>query len=243
MKTAFVTGGSRGIGAAIALSLGRAGYAIALNYHQNHSAAHKVLETLQMEQIPCCLCPADVSDEAAITAAVCKAQAELGTIAVLVNNAGIAHQGLFQDTDSNTWHNLFATIVDGAYYATKAVLPAMIREKQGNIVNISSIWGLRGASCEVAYSSAKAALIGLTRSLAAEVAPSGVRVNAIAPGVIRTDMVTPLGEETITALANDTPLGRLGTPTDIANAVLFLISEKASFITGQVLTVDGGFVV
>lgn len=242
MKTAFITGGSRGIGAAVCLALGREGYAIALNYHKSHDAAREIQSQLAQEDIPCLLCPADVSDEAALTAAIYKAQQELGFVEVLVNNAGIAHQGLFQDTDSLTWRRLFATMVDGAYYASKAVLPEMIRQKRGNIINISSIWGLRAASCEVAYSSAKAALLGLTRSLAAEVAPSGIRVNAIAPGVIATDMVTPLGQETLTELAAETPLGRLGTPADIADAVSFLCSHRASFITGQVLTVDGGFV-
>ena len=132
--------------------------------------------------------------------------------------------------------------MDGAYNAIQAVLPDMIARRSGNIVNISSMWGLRGASCEVGYSATKAAIIGLTRSLAMELAPSLIRVNCVAPGVIHTDMVDKLGQETIDALREQTPLGRLGTPEDIAQAVAFLASEGASFITGQVLTADGGFI-
>ena len=141
------------------------------------------------------------------------------------------------------WHRLFAVNVDGAFHTIQAVLPRMLREKSGSIINISSIWGLRGASCEAAYSATKAALIGLTRSLAQELAPSNIRVNCIAPGVILTDMVRVLGEETLSLLAEQTPMGRLGTPEDIARLAAFLAGDGASFITGQVMTADGGFIV
>ena len=165
-----------------------------------------------------------------------------GPISVLVNNAGVAGQALFQDVTDALWERYFAVNLNGARNTIQAVLPHMLHEKAGVIVNISSIWGQHGASCEVTYSCTKHALIGLTRSLAMELAPSGIRVNCVAPGVIDTDMVQVLGPEVLHDLAEQTPLGRLGTPQDIANAVAFLVSEKASFITGQVLTVDGAFV-
>ena len=165
----------------------------------------------------------------------------LGPVTLLVNNAGISSQEQFQDLSDAAWERYFAVNVTGARNAILAVLPHMLSEKSGCIVNLSSIWGLRGASCEVAYACTKAALIGLTRSLAAELAPSGIRVNAVAPGCIETDMLRTLGEETCRTLAEETPLGRLGTVEDVAQAVAFLASPKASFITGQILTADGGF--
>jgi len=164
-------------------------------------------------------------------------------VTLLVNNAGMAAQQLFQDVEPGFWQRIFDVNVSGAFHAIQAVLPHMLHEKSGSIINISSIWGQRGASCEVAYSATKGALIALTRSLAMELAPSGIRVNCVAPGVIRTDMVQVLGEETLSDLAKQTPVGRLGTPEDVARAVAFLAGENASFITGQVLTVDGGFAV
>ena len=177
-----------------------------------------------------------------ITAAIQRAEEELGPISLLVNNAGIARQELFQDVTPETWRRIFAVNVDGPFYACQAVLPHMLHVKHGSIVNLSSIWGLRGASCEVAYAASKAAVIGLTRSLAAELAPSGIRVNCVAPGVIATDMVRQLGEETMAQLREETPVGRLGTPEDIAQAVAFFADDRSAFITGQVLTADGGFI-
>jgi len=161
----------------------------------------------------------------------------------LVNNAGIAGQSLFQDTTDEMWDRYLAVNLLGARNTVRSVLPHMLHEKAGCIVNISSMWGLRGASCEVAYSCTKAALIALTRSLALELAPSNIRVNCVAPGVIDTDMVKVLGDETRQYLVEQTPLGRLGSPADIAHAVAFFASDKASFLTGQVLTADGGFIV
>ena len=158
------------------------------------------------------------------------------------NNAGVAGQALFQDITDALWRRYFAVNVDGAFHTIQAVLPHMLREHAGCIVNVSSIWGLRGASCEVTYSATKGALIALTRSLASELAPTGIRVNCVAPGVIKTDMLDALPPEVLPQLAQETPLGRLGTPEDIAAAVSFLADEKASFITGQVLTCDGGFI-
>jgi len=168
---------------------------------------------------------------------------ELGPVSLLVNNAGIAGQCLFQDVTDEMWNRFMGVNLSGARNTIQAVLPHMLHEKRGCIINISSMWGLRGASCEVTYSCTKAALIALTRSLAMELAPSHIRVNCVAPGVIDTDMVQVLGKETLQELAQQTPLGRLGAPEDIAHAVSFFASEKASFITGQVLTSDGGFIV
>ena len=241
-KTALVTGAARGIGRAIALGLGREGYDVAIHYHTSEEGARSLQRELEAMGRRAVLCRADLTDGAAAAAAAERAAAALGPISLLVNNAGIAAQRLFQDTDSALWRRMFAVNVDAAYYAIQAVLPAMLHEKEGCIINISSIWGQRGASCEVAYSTTKAALIGLTRSLAMELAPSHIRVNCVAPGVINTDMVQVLGQETLADLAQETPLGRLGTPEDIAQAVAFLADSRSSFITGQVLTADGGFI-
>ena len=241
-KTAFVTGASRGIGRAIAKKLALDGYRVGVNYLKETEKANSLVDELRALGCEAMAVQADVSDAEAITAAIRAVEHAYSPIDLLVNNAGIAQQDLFQYTDAALWRRLFAVNVDGAYNAIQAVLPDMIARRSGNIVNISSMWGLRGASCEVGYSATKAAIIGLTRSLAMELAPSLIRVNCVAPGVIHTDMVDKLGQETIDALREQTPLGRLGTPEDIAQAVAFLASENASFITGQVLTADGGFI-
>ena len=188
------------------------------------------------------ICRADVSRREEVEEMVRTVADTFGPVSLLVNNAGIAGQCLFQDLTDERWHEFFSVNVDGAFYTSRAVLPAMLHEHEGCIVNISSIWGQRGASCEVAYSATKAAIIGLTRSLAAELAPSHIRVNCVAPGVIRTDMLNELPPELLPELAQQTPMGRLGRPEDIAAAVAFLADPAADFITGQVLTCDGGFI-
>ena len=242
-KVALVTGASRGIGRAIALELGRAGCAVCVNYLNSRQAAQEVAETLRSQGCDAVAVQADVADGAAVVDMVRQAEKALGPVTVLVNNAGVAGQAQFQDITDEMWNRYLAVNLGGARNTIRAVLPHMLSEKSGAIVNISSIWGLRGASCEVAYACTKAAIIALTRSLAMELAPSGIRVNCVAPGVINTDMVQVLGQETLRDLAEQTPLGRLGTPEDIAHAVAFLASDKASFITGQVLGADGGFIV
>lgn len=242
-QVALVTGASRGIGRAVALELGRAGYAVCINYLNSQAAARQVADTLRSEGCDAIAVQADVADGAAVADMVRQTEAALGPVTVLVNNAGIAGQAQFQDITDEMWDRYLAVNLGGARNTIRAVLPHMLSEKSGAIVNISSIWGLRGASCEVAYACTKAGIIALTRSLAMELAPSGIRVNCVAPGVINTDMVQVLGQETLRDLAEQTPLGRLGTPEDVAHAVAFLASDRASFITGQVLGADGGFIV
>ena len=242
-RVALVTGSSRGIGRGIALQLAQDGWAVAINYLQQKEKAEALVEQLRSEDHEAIAVQADVSNRQAVREMVAAVEAELGPVELLVNNAGVAGQGLFQDETDEQWDHYMGVNLGGARNTIQAVLPHMLHEKRGCILNISSMWGLRGASCEVTYSCTKAALIALTRSLALELAPSHIRVNCIAPGVIYTDMVRGLGEETLAGLVEQTPLGRLGTPEDIAHAAAFLASEKASFITGQVLSVDGGFIV
>lgn len=241
-KTAFVTGGSRGIGRAVVRRLAAEGYAVGINYLQAREQAEALAAELREQGCGALAVQGDVADGEAVTAAVRQVEAAFGPVTALVNNAGIAQNDLFQDTPEELWRRMFAVHADGAFHTIQTVLPHMLHEKAGGIVNISSIWGLRGASCEVAYAASKAAVIGLTRSLAMELAPSHIRVNCVAPGVIETDMVKGLGEETVASLVDQTPAGRLGTPEDVARAVAFLLREDADFITGQVLTVDGGFI-
>ena len=241
-KIALVTGASRGIGRGIALQLAREGWDVCVNYIQQREAAEVVAAQIRSIGQNAMAYQADVADGEAVNAMVRAVEAQLGPVTLAVNNAGISGQGLFQDTSDEVWDRHMAVNLGGARNVIRAVLPHMLSEKSGCIVNISSIWGLRGARCEVAYACSKAAVIGLTRSLALELAPSGIRVNCVAPGCIDTDMVQVLGDETRSMLIEETPLGRLGTPEDIAHAVAFFASDKASFLTGQVLTADGGFI-
>ncbi len=239
----LVTGASRGIGRAIALQLAQDGYAIAVNYQSRADDAQQVCDAIRhaggQAEAFCC----DVTDPVAVEAMVTAVCRHLGEITVLINNAGVAQQKLFTDLTPDEWHRMMAVHVDGAFHTCRAVLPAMLRCHTGNIINISSMWGQTGGSCEVHYSTAKAALIGLTKALAKEVGPSGIRVNCVAPGVICTDMVAELGEEALQSLADETPLCRLGTPEDVAQAVSFLASDGAAFITGQVISPNGGIVI
>ena len=241
-NTAFVTGSSRGIGRAVALRLARDGWDVAIHCRERLEEAERTAAAVRSLGQRSAAVAGDLRQGTAITAAIRRCEEVLGPVELLVNNAGIALQAQFQDTTEAQWRDLFAVNVDGPYHAIQAVLPHMLHEKRGCIVNLSSIWGLRGASCEVGYAATKAAVIGLTRSLAAELAPSGIRVNCVAPGVIQTEMTQALGQETLSALAEETPLGRLGTPEDVAAAVAFFAREEAGFLTGQVLTADGGFI-
>ena len=242
-KTAIVTGAGRGIGNAIARRFASEGAKVILISRSPSSCGGAAEEINKEFPDSCKAYPCDVADYAAVQETVSAILKDFPQIDILVNNAGIAGQIQFQDITDAQWNRYLGVNLGGARNTIQAVLPHMLHEKAGCIVNISSIWGLRGASCEVAYACTKAALVGLTRSLALELAPSHIRVNCVAPGVINTDMVQVLGQETLRDLAEQTPLGRLGTPEDVAHAVAFLASDKASFLTGQILAADGGFIV
>ena len=240
-KVALITGSSRGIGRAEAIKLARDGYAVCINYIEREDKAEELVEMLSSQGFVAMCYKADVANSDEVKAMVKAVEERLGHITLLVNNAGIAKQCLFQDMTEEYWHRMFDVNLNGAFNTIQAVLPNMLHEHSGCIINTSSIWGQHGGSCEVAYCSTKHAIIGLTRALAQELAPTNIRVNCVAPGVINTDMVQVLGEETLKMLAEDTPVGRLGKPEDIAAVVSFLASDAASFITGQVITSDGGF--
>ncbi len=235
MKNVLITGGSRGIGRACVISFANAGYRVFFTYNKSEIQANELVKDYGAISIK-----ADVADNSSI---VFDTISKYGKLYALINNAGIAEQKMFQDISIEDWDKMFNTNIRGMFLTTKGVIGDMISEKSGRIINISSIWGIRGASCEVHYSASKSAVTGFTKALAKEVGPSGITVNCIAPGVIDTDMNAILDKDTLFELADETPMGRLGTPDDIAELALFLCSDKASFITGQVITSDGGFCV
>ncbi|MCR4563586.1 MAG: SDR family oxidoreductase [Clostridiales bacterium] len=243
MKTAVVTGASRGIGKALAEMLCKNGFAVALIYKSSGEKADALKTELLKSGFVAECYKADVSKSDEVNAVFEKIQKELGTVSVLINNAGISSQSVFTDITDEMWSEMLGINLTGVFNCCRAALPDMIKNHSGVIINIASMWGEVGSSCEVHYSAAKAGVIGLTKALAKEVGVSGIRVNAVSPGVIKTDMLSSFSENDLEELRNETPLMRLGTPEDVANAVEFLISEKASFITGQVLSVNGGFVI
>lgn len=238
MKTALVTGGSRGIGRAIVELLTLRGWQVAFLYNKNTDAADEVCKKTGAVSYQ-----ADVADRAAVDNAVSDFLARFGHIDLLVNNAACAEQCLFTDITSAKWQRMIDVNLTGAFNCTQNVLPSMVSRKTGAIVFISSMWGVEGGSCEVHYSATKAALIGMTKSLAKEVGPSGIRVNCVAPGVIDTDMNAQLSEADMEELKQSTALCRIGTPADVAGVVAFLADDDSGFITGQVIGVDGGIVV
>lgn len=237
-KTALVTGGSRGIGAACVRRLTAEGIETAFCYRRNEAAALRLAEETGAWALPC-----DVSDREQVARLVDTVLGKNCHLDILVCNAGVAWQGLTQDMTVEKYRELMGTDLDGVFFTCQEGLKPMLRQKSGRIITISSMWGQVGGSCEVAYSAAKAGVIGLTKALAKEVAPSGITVNCIAPGVIKTEMVTSLGQETLRELAEETPLGRLGTAEDVARCVSFLCGEGGAFLTGQVLAPNGGLVI
>lgn len=239
----LITGGTRGIGEKAVEVFARAGDTVSFFYKTSHDRAKQIETNLSGEGFVAEGLCVDVTDQEAVKEAIIRLSNRHGDIDVLVSNAGIADQRLITDVSDTDFHRMMDTHVTALFYLTQNILPAMIRKKQGVILAISSIWGITGASCEVAYSAAKAAVIGYIKALAKEVGPSGIRANCLAPGIIETDMLAGLSGLDKTCLAEETPLRRLGTPEDVANLLFFLSSEKASFITGQVISPNGGFVI
>ena len=237
-QTVLITGASRGIGAACARLFVRAGWRAALNYNESEAAALALAEELGGAAVPL---RADVSDPLQAARLVREAEAALGHLDALVCNAGIAlPQKLVTDVTDGEWRSMLDVDLSGVFYPVRAAVPGMVRRKAGSIVTVSSMWGVTGGSCEAPYSAAKAGVIGLTKALAKELGPSHIRVNCVAPGVIDTGMNAHLSRADLDALAEETPLGRIGTPEDVARCVLFLAGEDSAFLTGQVLCPDGG---
>lgn len=239
-KTVLVTGGSGGIGQAIAKAFAARGHWVAVHYCGNQAGAQAACEAITQKGGRALAFPADLSHEEEVDRLFTGVEARLGPVGILINNAGIAWQGLLTDMTLDQWRQVLDVNLTSAFLCCRRALPGMIRAKSGCIVNVSSMWGQRGASCEAAYSAAKAGLIGLTQALALEEGPSGVRVNCVAPGVIDTPINARLGPEALAELKEETPLLRLGTPEDVAKAAVYL--SEAEFVTGQVLGVNGGFI-
>ncbi len=237
-RVVLITGGSRGIGAAAARRFAAGGDKVVVNYCRCRAQA----ETLAAE-IGGWAVEADVSDPVQVRSMVDNVLEKFCQLGILICNAGIAQQKLFGDLTDEDWRRMFAVNVDGMFYAIRAALPHFIHRKAGRILTLSSMWGQVGGSCEVAYSAAKAAVIGLTKALAKELGPSGITVNCVSPGVIDTEMNANLGPEDLAALAEETPLGRVGRPEDVAEALWYLASDAAGFVTGQVLAPNGGLII
>lgn len=235
-KTVFITGGSGGIGSAAVRAFAEAGYNVAFTYNKNEAAAKELSAEIPGSLALGC----DVTSGESVKAAVNAALKHFGKIDVLINNAGIAEQVLFTDITEEGWDTMLNTNLKSCFLTAKAVIPQMISRKSGSIINVSSMWGITGASCEVHYSAAKSGVIGLSKALAKELGPSGIRVNAVAPGVIDTPMNSHLDAAAMSMLKEEIPLGKIGTPEEVAGAMLFLAENE--YITGQVITVDGGMI-
>ena len=241
-KTALVTGASRGIGRAIALCLAAEGARVAINYAGNVRAAEEVKTAIEAAGGTAILCQADIADSSAVEAMVANVVKEFGTIDILVNNAGITRDALLMRMKDEDFAKVLNTNLKGVFYCTKAVSKLMMKKRSGRIVNMASVVGLVGNAGQTNYAAAKAGVIGFSKSAAKELASRGITVNVVAPGFIGTDMTAGLPESVKEKMLTDIPLGRMGEPKDVANAVLFLASDQASYITGQVVNVDGGMV-
>lgn len=236
MKTVLVTGASKGIGRQIAITLAEKGYTVVGTYNSTTAGLDLISNMHGIIYTKCNV--ADYSDVAALFAHI---KDSFKTLDAVVNCAGVSWVGLLQDMNEEDIAKLVSVNLNGTIYVCQQAAEIMVKQYSGSIVNISSIWGNNGASCEAVYSATKGGINAFTKALAQELAPSGIRVNAVCPGVIKTDMLNCFTEEDLKSLADETPLGRLGTTQDVANMVEFVLSEKASFVTGQVITVDGGF--
>lgn len=243
MANILITGGSRGIGAATVRRLARDGHRVCFLYKESIETAHSLSRLLQAEGCDVIGVQCDIRQSAQVQMTLDAVQEKWGSVDVLINCAGISWNGLMQDMLDVEWLDIFDTNVHGTFYCTRAVLPGMLARQKGVIINVSSIWGSHAASCEVAYSASKGAIDAFTRSLAEEVSYSGIRVNAVAPGVVHTDMVEQLGTETNAVLHEEIPMRRYANPEEIAGLIRYLISDEASYITGQVITMAGGFVI
>jgi 3-oxoacyl-[acyl-carrier protein] reductase len=237
----FITGASRGIGRETAILFAAKGHPVIVNYLKSEDAASELCREIEKNGGSALAVRADVSDPGEVTRLFDEAEAAFGHVGILVNNAGVAHFGLLADMKDADWEKVRGVNLDGVFYCCKRAIPEMVQRKSGAIVNVTSVWGVKGASCEAGYSAAKAGVIGLTKALAKELGPSGIRVNAVAPGVIATDMNKNLTETDFAALRDETPLGRVGSALEAANCIYFLASAEAAFVTGQVLGADGGF--
>ena len=240
-KIVLITGASRGIGRAIALEYAKRKYNIVI-CARNGAALENTANAVRALGAACLAVTCDVGQYADVERLFSEATGHFGDIDVLINNAGISHIGLLQDMSIEEWNNIVNINLSSVFSCCKLAIPGMVRKQRGSIINISSVWGVAGASCEAAYSATKGAVIALSKALAKELAPSGIRVNCVAPGVIATDMMLSFSPAEQAELAAQTPLSRLGQPEDIANAMAYLASDAASFMTGQVLTLDGGFI-
>lgn len=242
-KTVLITGASRGIGRACAILFAKSNYNVLINYNKSEELALKLCSDLKKEGYSVDIFKADVSNRFEANSLVNYCIGKFGKIDVLINNAGISQSKLFTEITDDDWNNMMGINLNGIFYTTQKSLQYMLPECSGKIINISSIWGIAGGSYEVHYSASKAAVIGLTKALAKELGPSNIQVNCIAPGVIQTDMLNDIDDDILNTLKEETPLMRLGTPEDIAHCALFLASDKSNFITGQIISPNGGFII
>lgn len=241
LKTVLITGASRGIGRECVKVFANDGFNVIINYNKSKDEALSLEKELLSKGKSVKAIFADVSKEDDVKKLVDESNKAFGNIDILINNAGISHFGLFQETSLEEWQSVMDVNLKSVFLVTREVLPYMINKKEGHILNISSIWGMVGACCEVIYSTSKAAVIGFTKALSKEVGPSNIKVNCIAPGVIDTDMIGDLSKEDLICLEDQTPLGRIGTPYEVARLARFLAED--TFITGQVISPNGGFVI